>query len=372
MACERTTRSQLLLAGLVAIAVALSLPTAGHAAESDKLAAAGVLARGSGYESATGSEAVRVLQRRLRRLGSPAGPIDGLYGPLTEGAVERFQRGHGLAVDGIVGRQTKRRLHAAAMHPSATPTHRETQPGTLERKSPAPDTGAESADEPQHARPAPTGVASRAGPERTPEVPPEVVALVIGLSALLLGTLWWKRRRDFEASVNIGLACAALLGVFGIGAAAGAIFATQAAPEGVDQSNAQSGVLLAGAESSPRKPSSPPPRSSVARATRARSPAATLPAPAATPPAPVREGDATARPAPAAARAPIRPAKPAATYVVKPGDSLSDIARSELGAKSSAVSVVEVVEKLTDLNIDTRIQSGDPDLIEAGEELRLP
>ena len=33
-------------------------------------------------------------------------PSDGLFGPHTEGAVMRFQRTHGLVVDGVVGRQT--------------------------------------------------------------------------------------------------------------------------------------------------------------------------------------------------------------------------------------------------------------------------
>ena len=37
-------------------------------------------------------------------------PHDGTYGPQTEGAVERFQRSHGLAVDGVVGEQTIAKL----------------------------------------------------------------------------------------------------------------------------------------------------------------------------------------------------------------------------------------------------------------------
>jgi DNA invertase Pin-like site-specific DNA recombinase len=55
---------------------------------------------------------VRTLQRRLRALGQQPGPVDGLYGPLTEAAVERFQSAAGLAVDGIAGPQTLRVLHA--------------------------------------------------------------------------------------------------------------------------------------------------------------------------------------------------------------------------------------------------------------------
>ena len=64
---------------------------------------AGAVRRGSGYSRATGSDRVRHVQRRLRRLHYSTGPIDGLFGPLTERAVKRFQERHGLEVDGIVG-----------------------------------------------------------------------------------------------------------------------------------------------------------------------------------------------------------------------------------------------------------------------------
>ncbi len=370
MACERHRRAPLLLTALLALAVALWLPTPASASDRVELASAGVLARGSGYASAARADAVRVLQRRLQRLGTPPGPIDGLYGPLTEGAVERFQQRHGLAVDGIVGRQTKQRLFTPAARPTATPAHPETQPGRLERKSPAPHSGAESA-EPQQVRPAPTGVASRAGPERAPDVPPELLVLVAGLSVLVLGALWWKRRDRLEASVNFGLACAALLGVFGIGAAAGAIFASQAAPGDADGASAQSGVLLARAEHATH-------RRSTARATRAapatRRADATPATPAATPPpepasAPTTE-PSVSPPQLGAGRGAVTRPRPT-VYVVKRGDSLSGIARSKVARGSSASSVARAVEKLTDLNIATRIRSGDPNVLEAGEELKL-
>src|SRR5689334_1566691 len=138
MACERIRRPKLLIAALVAVSVALWVPAAAHAAEREKLASAGLLARGSGYATTGGSDAVRTLQQRLRRLGDVPGPIDGLYGPLTEGAVRRFQQRRGLAADGIVGRQTKRSLFPATAQPTATPAHRDTQPGSLTRKTPAP------------------------------------------------------------------------------------------------------------------------------------------------------------------------------------------------------------------------------------------
>jgi peptidoglycan hydrolase-like protein with peptidoglycan-binding domain len=71
-----------------------------------------LLARGAGYGKQGGSEPVRGLQRLLRRHGYEPGPIDGLYGPLTEAAVKRFQQAHGLAVDGAVGPQTSRAVRA--------------------------------------------------------------------------------------------------------------------------------------------------------------------------------------------------------------------------------------------------------------------
>src|SRR5438552_4187661 len=73
-----------------------------------------LLAAGSGYGNVHGSHHVRVLQRRLLRGGQPPGPIDGLYGPLTEAAVRRFQGVQGLAVDGIVGPTTAAALRQAA------------------------------------------------------------------------------------------------------------------------------------------------------------------------------------------------------------------------------------------------------------------
>jgi peptidoglycan hydrolase-like protein with peptidoglycan-binding domain/Flp pilus assembly protein TadD len=65
-----------------------------------------VLSVGSGYGTAGGSVLVRALQGRLAAAGYVPGPIDGLYGPRTEGSVRRYQAAHGLAVDGIAGSRT--------------------------------------------------------------------------------------------------------------------------------------------------------------------------------------------------------------------------------------------------------------------------
>jgi peptidoglycan hydrolase-like protein with peptidoglycan-binding domain len=394
MACEWTHRPHLLIAALAAVLVALWIPTTSHAAERDTLASAGRLEQGSGYEKAGGSDAVRTVQRRLRRLGNQPGPIDGMYGPLTQGAVERFQQRRGLAVDGIVGRQTRRSLFTRTSQPTASTAQQDRRPGTLARKSPAPSTGAESAGEQPHARPLPAGAASRAGPAPGNGIPPEVIAALAALAALLL---LLTLRRQGEVRLNLGLTCAALLGVFGIGAVAGALFATRAAPHGTDRATAQSGLLLAGgpgrasahrtasatrwaharlvrvptqlAAAQPRRgaraSSTAPHAASSAPSATALAPVALALAPATSPVAPL----APAAPVRAAARAPVRSAE-AATYVVQPGDSLSNIARRRLDPGSDETVVAEV-QKLADLNLGDRIRSGDPNVLEAGEELRL-
>jgi peptidoglycan hydrolase-like protein with peptidoglycan-binding domain len=102
-----------------------ALPTA-HVKQSTPHAlnattSAGALASGSGYDSPGGSARVRALQRRLARAGAAPGPIDGLYGPLTEQAVTHFQAAYGLQVDGIAGPLTWAALSAptAVLHPGA-------------------------------------------------------------------------------------------------------------------------------------------------------------------------------------------------------------------------------------------------------------
>ncbi len=77
------------------------------------------LAPGAGYAGANGSASVRALQRKLIAAGFSPGPIDGLYGPLTERAVIRFQAAHGLQIDGIAGPQTLGALARPVLYPEA-------------------------------------------------------------------------------------------------------------------------------------------------------------------------------------------------------------------------------------------------------------
>ena len=81
---------------------------------------AGSVAIGSGFASADRSQRVEDVQKRLRRLGYGTGPVDGLFGPLTNAAVRRFQADNGLRVDGIVGPRTLAALRTASYEESRT------------------------------------------------------------------------------------------------------------------------------------------------------------------------------------------------------------------------------------------------------------
>lgn len=74
---------------------------------------------------------VRDLQRRLTELRYSPGPVDGIFGPMTEQAVRAFQRDSGLVVDGIVGPRTRANLES----PQCRATSRPIQPAP--RRPPA-------------------------------------------------------------------------------------------------------------------------------------------------------------------------------------------------------------------------------------------
>ncbi|NLL52849.1 MAG: spore cortex-lytic enzyme [Peptococcaceae bacterium] len=88
-----------LLLGVIFLVVLLVVSSLSYAALGDRL-----LARGS-----RGPE-VTELQKRLQMLGYVVGPIDGIFGRQTEAGVRLFQKEHGLAVDGLVGKNTVREL----------------------------------------------------------------------------------------------------------------------------------------------------------------------------------------------------------------------------------------------------------------------
>ena len=158
------------------------------------------------------SQPVRELQRNLQRLGARPGPVDGLFGPLTEAAVERFQQAHGLATDGVVGTQTKRRLLAQEAKRSVADTSRTPHTGQLARKSPSGGTPAESATE--QIRPASRRARRRPAPDRPASegTPPELLALLVALAAgalLLALRMYGQACARGHCQLRNGVRCAA-------------------------------------------------------------------------------------------------------------------------------------------------------------------
>jgi peptidoglycan hydrolase-like protein with peptidoglycan-binding domain/DNA invertase Pin-like site-specific DNA recombinase len=60
------------------------------------------LVPGAGYNQPGGSKQVREVQRKLRALGQRPGRVDGMYGPRTRAAVERFQRAADRPATGVL------------------------------------------------------------------------------------------------------------------------------------------------------------------------------------------------------------------------------------------------------------------------------
>jgi peptidoglycan hydrolase-like protein with peptidoglycan-binding domain len=215
------------------------------------LRSGGMLAWGDGYGGVHGSQAVRALQIRLRAGGFRPGPIDGLFGPLTQGAVRRFQRRHDLKVDGIVGPQTRKPL--LAQPADARRDRRDaSRPAAAKPTPPEPDRGAVSPPDPPVAPVVPPTPAPdpdlRPGPATTSGVSPWIAAALGALGAgLALGAFSLQasrrrggRRRDENVAPpppsparrpSLGLVFAALLAVFAVGAAVGALFATNASED---------------------------------------------------------------------------------------------------------------------------------------------
>lgn len=69
-------------------------------------------------KQAAGDPLTRDVQRELLRLGYYGGAIDGLYGPATRQAIERYQYDHGKSVTGNVGQPLLEELRG--MRPGQT------------------------------------------------------------------------------------------------------------------------------------------------------------------------------------------------------------------------------------------------------------
>jgi len=400
-----------LFAATVTVALLLCLPASSFADENPRaptsrsgqgessetaLRSAGVLARGSGYDNRARSKAVRELQLRLRRRGHRPGPIDGLFGPLTEASVERFQRARGLQVDGVVGPRTRAQLLAlpagrpAAPHASAKP-----RPGTPDRL--APDRAAP-ADAAPPREPAPEAGASRPAarePESEDGLEPWLAALLgaLAMGVLLAGLSRFGRPRrgksvaerrgpapvSTRSRLNLGMASAVLLAVFALGAASGALFATHAAPDERESAEVVSGAVLTPSGASPirharpadplrnveaRRPPQPPPSGGTAPAPNPRPDTAKLPeSGGVSRPDPGGAGNTAPATGPAQPVAPVQEAR--GTYTARPGDSARPSATGQLVADGGRTAVGRRVRRLLDVDFEERITSGDPDLLTA-------
>jgi hypothetical protein len=377
-------------AAIVAAALLLGLPASSFAGadpgaagsqtergESSEtaLTSAGLLARGSGYGKQSGSKAVRELQRGLRRLGHRPGPVDGLFGPLTEASVERFQRARGLQVDGLVGPRTRTRLLAmtarrpAAPHDPATP--KPSAPDRIAPDRPAPaDVAPPRQPAPDAARPA-----TRA-PESSDGLDPWVAALLGALATAVLfaGLSRLRRPRSGERAVerqasqpprsrpNLGLAFALLLAVFATGAAVGALFATHATPGDRGGSEVAGGALLSPPAPSPvARPAEPPPPSRSVAPRRRPRPAGTAPAPA---PPPATSEPAEPSPQPAGAER-----APAATA---PAGPVAPVEKADAEVETPDAAIALRVKRLVDLNLEERAAPTGSDLLTAGERQGVP
>jgi peptidoglycan hydrolase-like protein with peptidoglycan-binding domain/DNA invertase Pin-like site-specific DNA recombinase len=93
------------------------------------------LRRGAGYAEPAGSPRVRKLQRELRSNSLRPGPVDGLFGPRTEAAVNRLERSQGLRQDGVVDARTRRALSTPGDQPGGgqgRPADRQAPPADRE------------------------------------------------------------------------------------------------------------------------------------------------------------------------------------------------------------------------------------------------
>lgn len=76
-------------------------------------------------------ETVKSLQTLLTNKGKYTGRIDGDYGVYTENAVKAYQREQGLAVDGVFGPVTCRKLNGSTPSPTPKPSSNSTRTYTI-------------------------------------------------------------------------------------------------------------------------------------------------------------------------------------------------------------------------------------------------
>jgi peptidoglycan hydrolase-like protein with peptidoglycan-binding domain/DNA invertase Pin-like site-specific DNA recombinase len=151
------------------------------------------LRRGAGFAQPGGSPQVKQLQADLRRQGHDPGPIDGLFGPRTQAAVERLQQFGGVPASGVVTTRTRGLLADGRPEPERA-SNRGGEPKGGEPKGGEPKSGerpaggqpdTNRADRAPEARP----VAAAAGSGDSSDDIALPVAIGIGVAALVLGLL---------------------------------------------------------------------------------------------------------------------------------------------------------------------------------------
>jgi peptidoglycan hydrolase-like protein with peptidoglycan-binding domain/DNA invertase Pin-like site-specific DNA recombinase len=141
------------------------------------------LRRGAGFAQPDGSPRVRSLQVRLGNRGLRPGPVDGLFGPRTQAAVERLQRRNGVRASGVVTTRTARLL----AHPGQTPEQPAANQTPAEPQG-QPNGGEPSSGEVGNTPPGtPIRSASTSGSDSDDVSLPLVI--LIGAAALLAGLL---------------------------------------------------------------------------------------------------------------------------------------------------------------------------------------
>jgi peptidoglycan hydrolase-like protein with peptidoglycan-binding domain len=133
------------------------------------------LRRGAGFAQLDGSPRVRALQTKLERRGLRPGPIDGLFGPRTQAAVQRLQRGGGEAATGVVTARTASLL--------TQPRHKAEQPASEETPKAEPNGQPQA---PQSGGRTPIRAAATTGSDDDVSLP---IVVLIGLAALFLGVV---------------------------------------------------------------------------------------------------------------------------------------------------------------------------------------
>ncbi len=113
-----TTWTRMRWLAVTVVVLAMILAACGGA-DSSSVSTGGTSTTNAQQASTNGSTAadgndVLDLQRELNTLGCEAGPLDGTLGPDTLGAIRRFQSAAGIAVDGVVGPNTRAALSNAA------------------------------------------------------------------------------------------------------------------------------------------------------------------------------------------------------------------------------------------------------------------